>query len=1090
MGDVRAWLERIGLGRYAEAFAANDIEWDVLPSLTEADLTQLGLSLGHRKRFLGALASLDPAQGQPPGTTGSERADTPATPESVAGDAERRQITVLFCDLVGSTALSERLDPEDLRDVIRAYQTACAEAVARWDGHLAQYLGDGVMAYFGYPIAHEDDAARAVGAGLDMLAAVAKLDGAMGRERGVSLRARIGAHTGLVIAGEMGGGKSPDRQAIVGETPNVAARLEALAEPQSLVIGPTTARLVQDQYDLEPLGAQQIRGLSQPLHAWRVRGQRDLATRFEARAARGLTPLVGRRAEIAMLMQRWRQACDGEAGVVLVAGEAGIGKSRTIRAFREAIKGEPYSPVLYYCSPHHRNTALWPASEQLRRVANFAEGDATEVMQQKLSAALAGAASTDDWCLPYLSAWLGLPAALPSDLSPQHMKKRTLEALVATIANMARRGPLLMVVEDAHWIDPSTYELIQQLVERPPEGAFLLLVSARPEFTPDWNRWPHFTQLMLVRLGRRERAALIQEVTHGKSLPQSVVDQIVTRTDGVPLFVEELTKTVLESGLLQDEGDGFSLVSPELRLAIPSTLQDSLMARLDRLATVKDVAQIGAVIGRSFDFRMLAAVAGMSERTLCSAMDRLVAAGLIHARGEPPNPVYEFKHALVQDAAYASLLKPRRQLLHGRIAQAAEGAEPFRDHPELIAHHYSEAGETGKAVRYWMKAAQLALSRSSAREAEAHAQAGLREAALLSDPMERLPHQIDLFLALGAAAGAARGYTSETARDAYLKAASAARRLDAKDKMANALWGLFAVRYSVGAIADAMRASEEILDLSEQAANKEMRCFGERALGACFNALGNVRQAYEHTAEAVRLYREGTHSAPTAQHGHDMGVAAYSQFAWAAWHSGRLKESEEAAEAAISLARRFSHASTLAYALHFSGALIAAFRDEFGALSACAQELIDLHEQHHLPLWRSGAVVFHAIASIGVAPERDSRAAIEQGIAGCEAIGSYSTHPLLLTFLARACLAADDLGGAADAIERAESFAVSSGVRFWAAETARIKSALLRRQGDLRGSDHSLRQAIAIASEQGSEQLRLRAENDLETLRSCKHKQA
>jgi class 3 adenylate cyclase len=672
--DVAGWLDQLGLPEYAPMFAAQAVDREVLAELSDQDLKDLGIPLGHRKRLLKAIAAL------------AAEATPPARPESPSpGTAERRQLTVLFCDLVGSTELSAPLDPEDMGALISAYQACCADVVRRWEGHVAKYMGDGVLAYFGYPRAHEDDAERAVRAGLDLVAAVARLP--TGAD--MPLAARVGIATGLVMVGELIGEGAAQEQAVVGETPNLAARLQALAAPGSAVISQATRRLIGGLFELVDLGPLRLKGFVEPLAAFRVAGEGGAEGRFEALHGQRLTPLVGREHELAMLMERWTRAKDGEGQVVLIAGEPGIGKSRLLRALREELSGEPHLALSHFCSPYHSNSALYPIIVQLERAAGFAPDDGPETKLAKLAALLGQATGQLDEALPLLAALLGIPAGErdpPLSLSPQRQKQRSLEILIEQLAGLARARPVLELYEDLHWVDPSTLELLDLLVERVRSLPVLAVLTYRPEFRPPWAGHAHVTALPLNRLGRRQGAALVERITGGKALPGEILAQIVARTDGVPLFVEELTKTVLESGLLTAAGDHYEFSGPLPPLAIPATLHDSLMARLDRLATVKEVAQAGAVIGREFSHDLLAAVSPLAAAELDAALDQLVAAELVFRRGSPPDATYSFKHALVQDAAYQSLLKSKRQQVHALIVQVLEQRFPdvMDTKPELL----------------------------------------------------------------------------------------------------------------------------------------------------------------------------------------------------------------------------------------------------------------------------------------------------------------------------------------------------------------------------------------------------------------------
>jgi class 3 adenylate cyclase len=666
--DIAAWLRELGLERYEPAFRENEIDWEVLPELTEADLEKLGLLLGPRKKLLKAIAELS---GKPIAL--SPEATPP--PRPVRPEAERRQLTVLFCDLVGSTELSARLDPEEMREVIGAYQTAVAEVVRRWDGHLAKYMGDGALAYFGWPQAHEDDAERAVRAGLELVQTVAVLTPAASS----ALQVRVGIATGHVVVGDLGSQGPSDKDSVVGETPNLAARLQALAEPGSVVISQATRRLVGGVFELDELGPQRLKGFAEPLVVWRISGESRAEGRFEAKSAASLTPLVGREEEIALLLRRWQQAKDGEGQVVLLSGEPGIGKSRLVRELRARFGDESHRRLTYQCSPYHQTSPLHPLIAQLEHAAGFERDDSPEAKLDKLERLLMLGSHQLDQALPLIAALINIPTDnryRSLDLTPQRRKHWTLEVLLEQLQGLAAEQPILLVYEEVHWIDPTTEELLGMVIERVGRLPVLLLITFRPEFVPPWSGLPHLSTLALTRLGRREGAAMVDRVVGEKPLPPEVAGQIVAKTDGVPLFVEELTKTVLEAGLLRERDDRYELAGPLPPLAIPASLHDSLLARLDRLAPVKEVAQIGAVIGREFSHELLAAVANRPEPELQSALDQLIDTELIFRRGVPPDATYSFKHALVQDAAYGTLLKSEAPAATRGDRTSTGGARP------------------------------------------------------------------------------------------------------------------------------------------------------------------------------------------------------------------------------------------------------------------------------------------------------------------------------------------------------------------------------------------------------------------------------
>src|SRR6516165_1591353 len=687
MQQIGNWLEKLGLRQYAQRFAENDIDFDVLSDLTDQDLKEIGVtSLGHRRKLLRAIANLKGVEQITPAVA---VADAPPVTPRAADTAERRQVTVMLSDLVGSTALSARMDPEDLRELIAAYHKCIAEAVRRFGGFVAQSLGDGVLVYFGYPEAHEDDAERAVRAGLEVIAALSAI------KTSASLRVRIGVATGLVVAGDLMAPSEAHERGIVGETPNLAARLQAIAEPNTVVIGEATRRLLGDLFQLRYLEARDLKGIAGPTRAWAVLRASSVASRFEALHATGLTVLVGRNEEFELLLRRWQRAKSAEGQVVLLSGEAGIGKSRLTAALLENLATEPHARLRYFCSPQHTSSALYPIIGQMERAAGLVHDDTPQARLDKLDAVLAQTStSIEDAAL--FAEMLSLPndGRYPRlELTSEQRRQRTLDALILQIKALTRSSPVLMIFEDAHWADPTSLEALGRAVDRIATLRVLLIVTFRPEFDPPWIGRPHVTALAINRLAQREVGAMIDSVVGNKLIPANIRQDIVERTDGVPLFVEEMTKAVLEAGS-EGAAEHAAAVVPLPASAVPASLHASLMARLDRLGTAKEVAQIGAVIGREFSHALLAVMVRQPEAELGSAVDRLIAAGLLFRQGVPPHATYLFKHSLVRDAAYGTLLRQPRRALHARIAETLESqfADVAERQPELLARHCREAG--------------------------------------------------------------------------------------------------------------------------------------------------------------------------------------------------------------------------------------------------------------------------------------------------------------------------------------------------------------------------------------------------------------
>ena len=705
MQQIAGWLEKLGMSEYAQRFAENGIDLSVLPDLTDQDLKDIGVLLGHRRKLLRAIAELRGVEKGAP--TLAPPAAAPIAPQDAA---ERRQVTVMFSDLVGSTALSARMDPEDLREIISTYQKCVAETVQRFGGFVAKYMGDGVLVYFGYPQAHEDDAERAVRAGLELVQAVS------GLKSSAPLQTRVGIATGLVVVGDLIGSGEAQERGIVGETPNLAARLQGVAEPNAVVIAESTRKLIGNLFDLQDLGGRDLKGIGSLVRAWAVHRPASVESRFEALHASGLTQLVGREEELEILLRRWSKAKTGKGQVVLLSGEAGIGKSRLTAALMERVAGEPHARLRYFCSLQHTDSALYPVIGQMERAAGLAHGDTTQVKLDKLDALLAPT-STSKQDAALFAEMLSLPndGRYPAlNMDPQQRRQKTLEALSAQVEALSCQKPVLMIFEDAHWTDPTSLETFGRVVDRVRSLPVLLIVTFRPEFEPPWIGRPYVAALTINRLAQHDIEAMIDRVVGNKLIPAGVRKDIIERTDGIPLFVEEMTKAVLEAGS-EEEAQRTAATVPSTALAVPASLHASLMARLDRLGAAREVAQIGAAIGREFSHALLGAVIPKPEADLGSALERLIDAGLLFRQGVPPHATYLFKHALVQDAAYGTLLRAPRRALHARIAETLEGrfADIAETHPELLARHCTEAGLIEKAAGLWGKAGQRSLARAA-----------------------------------------------------------------------------------------------------------------------------------------------------------------------------------------------------------------------------------------------------------------------------------------------------------------------------------------------------------------------------------------
>ena len=705
MRGVTEWLNSIGLSEYAQRFGENGIDLSILRDLTEQDLKELGVLLGHRRKLLRAIAEREYEARPKPAKTGTE----PRRPS----EGERRHLTVMFCDLARSTAAA-RLDPEDMRALIGVYHGCIAEVIGHHSGEVARYMSDSALVYFGFPQAHEDDAERAVRAALALIDAVASI-----RNVAETLQIRIGIATGTVVVADLLIEKTLAEQEVIGETPNLAARLQAIAEPGTVLICASTRRLTEGKFYYRDLGPVALKGWAKPFQVYQVLGTSGVESRFEAMHTAKLPPLFGREEEIELLLRRWRQATLDGGRLVTLTGEPGIGKSHIALALNERIQGESHITLRYFCAEHHTHSALFPFINQLERASGFERGDSPQERLSKLDALLAQSTHNPEH-LAVLADLLALRIddhCRLRDVTPQKRKEKTFAALLAQLDGLAAQQPVFLIFEDVHWIDPTSLELLAAAVEQVPRLRVLMLITARSEFTPPWPSYPHTTTIPLTRLGRRDGAALVLRVTGGKTLPKEVMKHILAHTDGVPLFIEELTKMVIEGGLLRERDGEYVLDGPLPSFAIPTTLQASLMARLDRLSPVRDVAQISAVAGREFHYELVNAVAGLSKERLDEALDQLVRSELVFRRGEIPNAVYTFKHALVRDAAYAGLLRSRRVHLHAAIAKELEQKFPEVVHtqPEIIAYHYTQARNYERALHYWYEAGKQSVARSALR---------------------------------------------------------------------------------------------------------------------------------------------------------------------------------------------------------------------------------------------------------------------------------------------------------------------------------------------------------------------------------------
>jgi TOMM system kinase/cyclase fusion protein len=1019
-----------------------------------------------------------------PASVPASPASVPAPPPAAPAppEAERRQLTVLFCDLVDSTTLSSQLDPEDLREVVRAYQDTCAKVIARFDGHIAQYLGDGLLVYFGYPLAHEDDAQRAVRAGLGMLDALGQLNAGLGSERGVQLAVRLGIHTGLVVVGEVGGGTRQEQLAL-GETPNLAARLQGLAAPNTLVISAATFHLLGGFFACQPLGTPLLKGFAQPLAVYRVLYESMARSRLEAVGSTGWTPLVGREQEVRLLRERWAQVKDGLGQVVLLSGEAGIGKSRLVQVLTAQVASEPQAWLTpCQCSPYHQHTAFYPMIELLERVVLRYEREESPLHKlHKLEGFLVQYGLPLAETVPLFTTLLSLPLSAdypPIQVSPEQQKQQILRAFLAILRRIAVQQPVLFVMEDLHWVDPSTLELLTLLVDQGPTARILALFTFRPDFTPPWTGRAHLTQVTVPRLPSREAVEVLRQVAHGKALPPEVVEQIVAKTDGVPLFVEELTKMVLESGLLQERAEGYELPRPLPPLAIPATLHDSLMARLDRLAAVKGLAQLGATVGREFAYDLLQAVSPWDAETVQRGLSQLVEAELLYQQGLPPQATYVFKHALIQEAAYQSLLRSTRQQYHQRIAQILEARFPamVETQPELLAHHYTAATLMAQAVPYWQHAGRRAIERSAHLEALAHLTKGLEVLTTLPDTPERAWHELELQIALGPALMAIQGWGSPAVERAYSRARALCRQGGDTPQLFPVLWGLWGFYQMRGDLGIAQEVGEQLLDLAQRAHDPALRLLAHNVLGDNAIWLGEFAAARAHTAQGIALYHAQQHHALAFRYGgFDPGLHSRYHAAFALWALGYPDQALERSQDARTLARALAHPqSSASAAAHV--AMFHSLRREWPAARELAEAGMALAHGQEFPLWGAWGTILAGWARAEQGQREAGLAQMCQGLAAWRATGTELIRPYFLGLLAEAYRQGGQTAEGLGAIDEALALVQQHHETFCEAELYRLKGELLlsRAAGHGAEAEACFHQALDAARRQSAKSWELR----------------
>ncbi|MGE5163242.1 MAG: AAA family ATPase [Sphingobacteriales bacterium] len=1075
--EIAEWLGRQGLGQYAQTFAENHIDYSVLPDLTEDDLEKLGISLGHRKKLLRAIDEVWGTR-QARDTMKVARTGAEATSPAQHRDAEFRQITVMFCDLVGSTQLSEKLDPEDLQKIIDSYRRECSTAIRRYGGEVARYLGDGVLAFFGWPYAHEDDAPRAVHAALEIVSVVTKIS------ESVTLACRVGVCSGPVVVGEIRNSTASWSMDAVGETPNIAARLQTLAEPNTVLISESTRRLVSASFDLQGLGPQELKGITEPVRAYRVLAAKSAGSRFEAAHAGTLTPLVGRSSELRLLLDRWEKVKEGDGQVILLSGIPGVGKSRLLHELKSHVEEEPHILLHHQCSPYHNQSAFHPVIEQIEQAAHLIAREADADKITKLQAYLPRSTNSSIEPLLLIANLLSISTENQqhlSELTPQQIKNRTISTLVDLLLAFSVQRPTLCIFEDAHWLDASTLELLELMISRIAHARVLLIVSSRPEFRPTWLAHANVSTHSLTRLSQAEVKTMIRDLLRGENMPQKLVDQIIEKADGVPLFIEELTSSTLSAPLRETLGHTEQPAS----LRVPETLSDALMERLDRAAPSRRVAQIAAVIGREFSDDLLSAAARIDEEDMQSALSLLEKADIIYRVGISPFVRFAFKHVLLRDAIYDSLLKSKRQQIHADIAAILVHDFPklVENQPEVLALHYQEAGNHQMAIRYWFESGQRALAHSANVEAIANFRKALQLLNALPETPERIKQEIDIQLALGIPLIAVRGYTAAETREAFSRARTLCLRLGDIPEYFQALFGLWGNHWMCGKNDEALRMADEFLSRSRALSDPVLLMVANRVMGSTLLTLGDFQSSANHFEETIRL-STGREERPLYNL-YMVGPRAASLLllSWDLWILGYPDQALSRVSEALALGKDLGHPYTVAFA-HYMTSVVHLLRGDAAHALESAERSFEMSQEQRFSLYAILSRISRGRAIGEMGRLGEARVELTQGIDEARRNGVGFMLPMMDSWLADVHTKTGENEYALSLVERALTNIGDVTGRSWEAELHRQRAQILLAldPSKLREAESHLQKSIEVARGQSAKSLELRATTNLAEL--------
>jgi class 3 adenylate cyclase/predicted ATPase len=1080
--NLADWLGECGLGQYARAFAENHIEYGVLRYLTDDDLKSLGVSLlGHRKKLLKAIEALEVNQQQSEAVGAVAQGGKEGVSPAETHESEVRQITVIFSDLVGSTELSEKLDPEDLRTLIDAYRDACSAAIKRYEGRVANFAGDGVMAFFGWPRAHEDDAVRAVHAALEIISEVTKIPGA------ITLAARAGVCSGRVVVGQTGG--PAGWLEAVGETPNIAARLQALAAPNSLLVSDSTQRLASAAFNFQDLGLQELKGVTRQLRVHRVLAAKHTATRFEAAHTSLLTPLVGRSAELSLLLDRWQKAKEGDGQVVLLSGIPGVGKSRLIHELKSSIENEPYSLLNYQCSPYHSQSAFFPVIEQIELAAQLTAGDSDADKIAKIKAHLSGFMNHPAESTSLISHLLSIPIEDRGGLAaltPQQIKNKTLDKLLHMILSLSAQQPTLCIFEDAHWIDPSTLELLDLAISRIDRAHVMIVVSHRPEFHHTWSTPANVTLHSLTQLSRSEVTRMIKEMSNEGGLSPQILDQIIDKADGVPLFIEELTTSILSAPRQnKQQKSDFEGPTPIGGARVPESLHDALMERLDRVAHGRRLAQIAAVIGREFSYDLLTVASRTDEPDLRSTLARLETADIIYRTGILPSVRFAFKHALLRDAVYNSLLRGRRQEIHADIAAMLETHFPdlAENRPEILAYHYSEARNSEKAIRCWREAGRRALAKSANVEAISHFRNALQLLNTLPETAERTKEEIEIQLALGIPVIAVQGYAAAQTREVFTRARALCLKVDNSREYFQAHFGLWGHSWMGGKNDEALVMANEFLSRAQTSSDNILLTVGHRVMGSTLLTIGEFQTARRHFEESIALSKGRERRRIYDLYMVDPQVASLLLLSWDLWFLGHADQALARVSEALALAQDLAHPYSIAFA-HYMTSVVHLLRGDPARALASAEQSLDVSREQRFSLYELLSTISRGRALAELGQLREAITEIQTGIAEGRRAGVGFMLPMMQSWLADAHAQSGEYEIALSIVEQTLGEIGDATGRSWEAELQRQRAVILLKLNPAKVAEAEsyLQSALEIARRQSAKALELRAATSLAEL--------